>query len=61
MGIGSRCFIKNAILDKNCSVGNDVKINGGKHLKDQETDLLAVREGVVVIKKGAVIPNGFKI
>lgn len=61
MGIGSRCFIKNAILDKNCCIGNDVKINGGKHLKDSETDLYVVRDGVVVIKKGAVIPNGFKI
>ena len=61
MGIGSRCFIKNAILDKNCCIGNDVKINGGKHLKDAETDTYAIREGIVVIKKGAVIPNGFKI
>ena len=61
MGIGLRCFIKNAILDKNCSIGDDVKINGGKHLKDTETETYAIREGIVVIKKGAVIPNGFKI
>jgi glucose-1-phosphate adenylyltransferase len=61
MGIGSRCFIKNAILDKNCSVGDDVRINGGKHLPDSETDTYAVRDGIVVIKKGAYIPNGFTI
>lgn len=61
MGIGSRCFIKNAILDKNCCIGDDVKINGGKHLKDTETNTYAVRDGIVVIKKGAIIPNGFKI
>jgi len=61
MGIGSRCFIKNAILDKNCSIGDDVKINGGKHLKDTETDTYAIRDGIVVVKKGAVIPNGFNI
>ncbi|WP_299527047.1 glucose-1-phosphate adenylyltransferase [uncultured Lutibacter sp.] len=61
MGIGSRCFIKNAILDKNCSIGDDVKINGGKHLKDSETDEYAVRDGIVVIKKGAIIQNGFII
>ena len=58
MGIGKRCFIKNAILDKNCCVGDDVRINGGKHLKDLETDTYAIRDGIVVIKKGAVIPNG---
>ena len=61
MGIGDRCFIKNAILDKNCCIGDDVRINGGPNLKDQETDTYAVRDGIVVIKKGAVIPNGFVI
>ncbi len=61
MGIGKRCFIKNAILDKNCCVGNDVRINGGKHLKDDETDLYVIRDGIVVIKKGAIIPHGFVI
>ena len=61
MGIGERCFIKNAILDKNCRIGDDVRINGGPHLKDTETDTYAVREGIVVIKNGATIPNGFVI
>ena len=61
MGIGSRCFIKNAILDKNCCIGNDVRINGGPHLKDMEEKSYAIRDGIVVVKKGAVIPNGFII
>lgn len=58
MGIGERCFIKNAILDKNCCIGDDVRISGGKMLKDQETDAYVVRQGIVVVKKNAVIPNG---
>jgi glucose-1-phosphate adenylyltransferase len=61
MGIGKRCFIKNAILDKNCFIGDDVRINGGKHLKDIETNTYVVRDGIVVVKKGALIPNGFII
>ncbi|MFC4722785.1 glucose-1-phosphate adenylyltransferase [Geojedonia litorea] len=61
MGIGERCFIKNTIIDKNCRIGDDVRINGGPHLKDTETDTYAVREGIVVIKKGAVIKSGFII
>ncbi len=59
MGIGERCFIKNAILDKNCCIGNDVRINGGPHLENTETDLYAIKDGIVVIKKEAIIPNGF--
>lgn len=56
MGIGERCFIKNAILDKNCRIGDDVRINGGKQLKDIETDTYLVKDGIVVVKKNAVIP-----
>ena len=61
MGIGARCFIKNAILDKNCSIGNDVRIIGGRHLEDAETESYAIRDGIVVIKKDATIPNGFTL
>ena len=61
MGIGERCFIKNAIVDKNCRVGDDVRINGGKHLEDTENDLYVVRDGIVVIKKGVTIPAGYVI
>jgi glucose-1-phosphate adenylyltransferase len=61
LGIGERCFIKNAIIDKNCRIGDDVRINGGKHLEDTETDTYFIKDGIVVIKKGAVIPKGFVI
>ena len=58
MGIGERCFIKNAIIDKNCRIGNDVRINGNKHSKDTETNTYVIKDGIVVIKKGATIPHG---
>ncbi|MDX5586100.1 MAG: glucose-1-phosphate adenylyltransferase [Aureibaculum sp.] len=61
MGIGERCFIKNAIIDKNCRIGDDVRINGGTHLEDTETEAYVIRDGIVVIKKDAVIPKGFVI
>ena len=61
IGIGERCFINNAIVDKNCRIGNDVHINGGKHLENTSNELYAVKDGIVVIKKGAILPNGFSI
>lgn len=61
MGIGERCFIKNAIIDKNCRIGDDVRINGGPHLENTETDTYTVKDGIVVIKKDAVIPKGTQI
>ncbi|MGJ8550474.1 glucose-1-phosphate adenylyltransferase [Winogradskyella wichelsiae] len=59
IGIGERCYIKNTIIDKNVRIGDDVRINGGAHLEDIETDKYVIKEGIVVIKKGAVIPKGF--
>ncbi|WP_111684263.1 glucose-1-phosphate adenylyltransferase [Winogradskyella tangerina] len=57
MGIGERCFIKNVILDKNCRIGDDVRINGGSHLEDVETENYFVKDGIVVVKKDAIIPS----
>jgi glucose-1-phosphate adenylyltransferase len=59
MGIGEDCHIENAIIDKNCRIGDNVTIIGGDHLEDQETDLIVVADGIVVVKKDAVIPIGF--
>ncbi len=61
VGIGDNCNIKNAIVDKNCRIGNNVAINGGTHLPDSDHALYAVKDGIVVIKKEAVIPDGFVI
>ena len=61
IGVGERCYIKNAIIDKNCRIGNDVRINGGPHLENHDHDLYTVKEGIVVVKKGAILPDGFTI
>ena len=61
LGVGNRCQSTNAIIDKNCRVGDDVRIIGGTHLEDGDTALYTVKEGIIVLKKGAVIPNGFTI
>lgn len=61
LGIGERCYIKNAIIDKNCRIGNDVRINGGHHLENTDHSLYTVKDGIVVVKKGAILPDGFVI
>ncbi|MCB0528406.1 MAG: glucose-1-phosphate adenylyltransferase [Saprospiraceae bacterium] len=61
MGIGHSCHIEHAILDKDCRIGNNVVIKGGSHLPDQDMEGYCVRDGVVVVKKGAVIDEGTRI
>lgn len=58
MGIGDRCQIKNAIIDKNTFIGNDVSINCGEPLENGDYGSYTVQDGIVVIKKRSIIPNG---
>jgi len=61
LGIGERCYIRNAIIDKNCRIGNDVRINGNNHLENTDHSLYTIKDGVVVVKKGSILPDGFVI
>lgn len=61
VGIGENCFIKNALIDKNVRIGNNVHINGGKHLENFTNELYSIKDGIVVIKKDAVLPDNFRI
>jgi glucose-1-phosphate adenylyltransferase len=61
LGIGERCKIEKAIVDKDCRIGNDVSITGGDHLPDSDHALYTVKDGIVVVKNGAILPDGFKI
>ncbi|WP_291909247.1 glucose-1-phosphate adenylyltransferase [Chitinophaga sp. CB10] len=61
IGIGENCVINNAIIDKNVSIGNNVHINGGKHLADGDFEKYTVKDGIVVVKKGMVLNDGFEI
>ncbi len=61
MGIGENCYIRNAIIDKNVRIGNNVRIHGSTTLADKETKTYYIREGIVVLKKGAIIKSGTKI
>jgi glucose-1-phosphate adenylyltransferase len=61
LGIGDNCYINNAIIDKNVRIGNNVRINGGAHLENSDHELYTVKDGIVVVKKGAIVPDGFVI
>lgn len=61
IGIGENCQIFQAIIDKNCRIGNHVRLCGGNHLPDSNDELITVKDGIIVVKKGAVIPDGYKL
>jgi glucose-1-phosphate adenylyltransferase len=35
--------------------------DGGKHLANENTNLYTIKDGIIVVKKGVVLPDGFSI
>jgi glucose-1-phosphate adenylyltransferase len=58
LGIGKYCHIRGAILDKNVRIGNNVKILNEKKVENADGEFYHIREGIVIIPKNAVIPEG---
>jgi glucose-1-phosphate adenylyltransferase len=61
LGIGRHCFIEGAIIDKNARIGDGVVITPDGKPADMDGDNYYVRDGVIVVPKGAVIPAGTSI
>jgi glucose-1-phosphate adenylyltransferase len=58
MGIGRNAHIENAIIDKNARIGNDVTISPAGKPENVDHELYYIRDGIVIIPKNAVIPDG---
>jgi glucose-1-phosphate adenylyltransferase len=58
LGIGQDCVIEGAIIDKNARIGDRVVIKPEGKSADMDGDNYYVRDGVIVVPKGAVIPAG---
>lgn len=59
MGIAKNCKIARTIIDKNACIGDNCRINvDGKKYEDGDHGLFYSADGIIVIRKGAVIPEG---
>ena len=58
LGVGNGSYIEGAILDKNVRIGRGVVIRPFPRGTEIDEELFSVRDGIVVIPKSAVIPNG---
>jgi glucose-1-phosphate adenylyltransferase len=58
VGVSAGSVIRNAIIDKNARIGRDVRIVNEKGIKEADGDQWFIRDGLVVIPKNAVIPDG---
>ncbi len=59
MGVGARCRVKGAIIDKNARIGDGCTlIADGKADGTYVDGAVIIRDGVLVVPKGAVLPAG---
>lgn len=61
VGIGENTSIERAIIDKNARIGKGVTIRSQEGEPDQEEENYVIRDGIVVVPKNAVIPDGTTI
>jgi glucose-1-phosphate adenylyltransferase len=58
VGIGRNCHIEGAIIDRNARIGEGVVITPKGKPTNMDAENYFIRDGVVVVAKDAVIPNG---
>ncbi|HOT62095.1 MAG TPA: sugar phosphate nucleotidyltransferase, partial [Treponemataceae bacterium] len=61
IGIGRDCAIRRAIIDKNARIGNRVTVGMGATPADGDYGYYHVIDGIYVITKNAVVPDGTSI
>lgn len=63
VGIGKACRIRRAIIDKNVRIGDRVILENIKKLRsyDDPEERFYIRNGIIVVVKGAVIESGFAV
>ena len=63
LNIGDGTVIERAILDKDCRIGRGVKLvnRDGKQDADGPNGLYHIRDGIICVPRGAVIPDGTEV
>lgn len=58
VGIGEDCHVRRAIIDKNARVGRGVRILNEAGEQEKDGEGWFIRDGIVIVPKGGVIPDG---
>jgi len=63
LGIGEKSVISRAIIDKNARIGKNVTITNAAGVENIENEQAGywIRNGIVIVLKGAIIPDGTTI
>jgi glucose-1-phosphate adenylyltransferase len=60
-GVGRNCKIRRTIIDKNARIGDGVSLSPDGKADGEYPHEIVIRDGVLCVCKGAVIPSGFTL
>ncbi|NOZ75579.1 MAG: glucose-1-phosphate adenylyltransferase [FCB group bacterium] len=58
VGVGNGSELKRVILDKNVRIGTDVRLVNERGVEREDGSFYAIRDGIIVIPKNTVVPDG---
>jgi glucose-1-phosphate adenylyltransferase len=58
VGVGNDVVIERTVLDKDCRVGHGVRLVNHRGVDSEETANYVIRDGIIAIARGTVIPDG---
>ena len=61
IGVGDGSLLDGVIVDKNCRIGEGVHVQGGESPKLPEDSCVVVQDGIIVIPKETILPDGWRL
>jgi glucose-1-phosphate adenylyltransferase len=61
LGIGANAEIARAIIDKNARIGDGARLVNTGNVDEFDGDGFYIRNGIIIVPKGGVIPAGFSV
>lgn len=58
LGVGADTVLERVIVDKHCRIGRNVRITNRDAIAEADGDNYVIRDGIVVIPDGAIVPDG---
>jgi glucose-1-phosphate adenylyltransferase len=61
VGIGHNCEIRNAIIDKDVSIGDNAVLINKECIQNGERDGIVIRDGIIIVPKGTNVPPNYTL
>lgn len=58
LGVGEGTIIRNAIIDKDARIGPNCRITNEAGIEHADNPLYSIRDKIIIVRKGAVLPEG---